>query len=246
MKIESNTVLVTGGATGIGLALAERFLRAGSEVIVCGRREDKLREAKAKNPRLHTRICDVANESDRRALLAWATAEFPGLNVLVNNAGVWHPLQIAQAGPWEPIHQDIAINLEAPIHLSQLFIQHLHQQEAPAIILVTSGLAFVPMAGVPVYCATKAALHSFALSMRHQLSTGPIKVIEIAPPHVNTDLGAPGSNEAGMPLEEFADAVMAGLARGDLEVTCGFSTKVSRASRSEIDAAFKQLNSQRH
>lgn len=246
MKIESNTVLVTGGATGIGLALAERFLRAGSEVIVCGRREDKLREAKAKNPRLHTRICDVANESDRRALLAWATAEFPGLNVLVNNAGVWHPLQIAQAGPWEPIGQDIAVNLEAPIHLSQLFIQHLHQQEAPVIILVTSGLAFVPMASVPVYCATKAALHSFALSMRHQLSTGPIKVVEIAPPHVNTDLGAPGSNAAGMPLEEFADAAMAGLARGDPEVTCGFSTKASQASRKEIDAIFKQLNSQRH
>lgn len=246
MKIESNTVLITGGATGIGLALAERFLRAGSEVIVCGRREDKLREAKARNPRLHTRICDVSIEADRRSLLAWATAEFPRLNVLVNNAGVWNPLQIAQAGPFERIRQDIAINLEAPIHLSQLFIQHLHAQEAPAIVLVSSGLAFVPMASFPIYCATKAALHSFALSMRHQLATGPITVVEIAPPHVNTDLGAPGSNASGMPLDEFADAAMAGLARGDLEITCGFSTKASRASRTEIDALFRELNSPRH
>jgi uncharacterized oxidoreductase len=246
MRIESNTVLITGGATGIGLALAERFLRVGSEVIVCGRREERLREAKAKHPRLHTRICDVASESDRRALFAWAAAEFPALNVLINNAGVWHPLQVSEAVPWERTRMDIATNLEAPIHLSQLFIPHLRGQDAPAIVLVTSGLAFVPMAAVPVYCATKAALHSFALSMRHQLAGGPIKVVEIAPPHVNTDLGAPGSNAAGMPLEEFIDAAMAGLARGDPEVTCGFSTKVSQASRPEIDAIFGQLNSQRH
>ena len=246
MKIESNTVLITGGATGIGLALAERFLRAGSEVIVCGRREDKLREAQQGHPRLHTRICDVSNEADRRSLLAWATAEFPKLNVLVNNAGVWNPLQIAQAGPFERVHQDIAINLEAPIHLSQLFVQHLHAQESPVIVLVTSGLAFVPMASVPIYCATKAALHSFALSMRQQLSAGPIAVVEIAPPHVNTDLGAPGSNASGMPLGDFADAAMAGLARGDPEITCGFSTRASRASRVELDALFRQLNASGH
>ncbi|HMD59944.1 MAG TPA: SDR family NAD(P)-dependent oxidoreductase, partial [Opitutaceae bacterium] len=125
---------------------------------------------------------------------------------------------------------------------SQLFIPHLQEQGAPAIILVTSGLAFVPLASVPVYCATKAALHSFALSMRHQLASGPIGVIEIAPPHVNTDLGTPGSNAAGMPLEEFTDAAMAGLARGDLEVTCGFSSKVSQASRAQVDEIFGQLN----
>jgi uncharacterized oxidoreductase len=245
MRIESSTVLITGGATGIGLALAERLLRAGSEVIICGRRADKLREAKARHPRLHTRVCDVASAPERVSLSKWATAEFPGLNVLVNNAGVWHPLQLAQPGPWEATEQDISTNLEAPIHLSQLFIPHLLGKDAPAIVLVTSGLAFVPMAMVPVYCATKAALHSFALSMRHQLAAGPIAVIEIAPPHVNTDLGAPGANAAGMPLDEFADAAMAGLARGDVEVTCGFSTKVSQASRPEIDAIFRQLNSPR-
>ncbi len=246
MKLDSNTVLITGGATGIGLALAERFLKAGSEVIICGRRDDKLREARAKNPRLHTRVCDVSIEEERRELAAWATAEFPGLNVLVNNAGAWHSLRLDQPAPWAGVHGDVATNLEAPIHLSHLMIPHLVKQKNPAIAIVTSGLAFVPMASVPVYCATKAALHSFCLSMRHQLSPGPIQVVEIAPPHVNTDLGTPGSNAAGMPLGEFADAVMAGLARGDLEVTCGFSTKVSQASRKEIDAIFKQLNSQAH
>jgi uncharacterized oxidoreductase len=144
------------------------------------------------------------------------------------------------------VAEDISINLEAPIHLSQLFIPHLAKQGSPAIVLVTSGLAFVPLAAFPVYCATKAALHSFALSMRFQLKDGPIQVIEIAPPHVNTDLGAPGANVAGMPLADFTDAAMAGLARGDLEVTCGFSTKVSQVSRPEIDGLFMQLNSRRH
>ena len=235
-------MLVTGGASGIGLALAARFLHAGSTVIVCGRREDKLREAKAAHPGLRTRICDVAGEAERAALAEWATREFPQLDVLVNNAGIQRRIQLAVEEPWRDTRQEIAINLDAPVHLSRLFIPHLVKQAHPAIINITSGLAFAPLAGAPVYCATKAALHSFTLSLRHQLAATPIQVIEIAPPAVDTDLGGPGLHTFGVPLDEFTNAVVPRLENGDLEIAYGFSEQASRASRAELDAMFKRMN----
>ncbi|MBZ5523443.1 MAG: SDR family NAD(P)-dependent oxidoreductase [Acidobacteriia bacterium] len=242
MQLSSNTVLITGGASGIGLALAERFLKAGSKVIICGRREDKLQEAKARHPEFTMLVCDVGTAADRIALSQWATSEFPGLNVLVNNAGIQRRIQFPLGEDWNATRQEIAINLEAPIHLASLFIPHLQKQQRPAIINVTSGLSFVPLATVPVYCSTKAALHSFTLSLRHQLSKTPIQVIEIAPPAVNTDLGGPGLHTFGVPLDEFADAAMARLATDELEIAYGFAQKSSRASREELDAMFAQMN----
>jgi uncharacterized oxidoreductase len=246
MDLTSNTVLITGGASGIGFALAERFLAAGSEVILCGRREEKLREAQEQHPEMRTRVCDVAGAADRVSLFNWATGEFPRLNVLVNNAGIQRRFQLAQPEDWERTHEEIAINLEAPVHLSALFIPHLLQQERPAIVNVTSGLSFVPMASAPVYSATKAALHSFTLSLRHQLAATPIQVIEIIPPAVNTDLGGAGLHTFGVPVDELADAVTAGLQKGELEVAYGFAQQSSRASRAELDEIFKRMNQPRH
>jgi uncharacterized oxidoreductase len=242
MELASNTVLITGGASGIGLALAERFLRAGSGVIICGRREEKLREAQAAHPELTIRVCDVAVEAERRALLDWAAREHPKLNVLVNNAGIQRRIELAEVEAWEEARQEIAINLDAPIHLARLFIPHLLRQERPAIVNVTSGLAFVPLAGTPVYSATKAALHSFTLSLRHQLADTPIQVIEIVPPAVDTDLGGPGLHTFGVPVDEFADAVFARLGAGEEEIAYGFAQQSSRASRNEIDVMFRRMN----
>ncbi len=242
MDIAGNTILITGGATGIGLALAERFLQAGSQVIVCGRREEKLREAKARHPGLAVRVCDVADARERAALFQWVVEAFPRLNVFVNNAGIQRRVRLAAPEAWEAIRQEIAINLEAPIHLAQLFIPHLVRQERPMIINVTSGLAFAPLAGVPVYSSTKAALRSFTLSLRHQLSPTPIQVVEIIPPAVNTDLGGPGLHTFGVAVEEFVDAVIARLRAGDLEIPYGFAAQASRASRQELDAIFARLN----
>jgi uncharacterized oxidoreductase len=245
MELASNTVLITGGASGIGLALAERFLQAGSEVIVCGRREHKLQEAKEQWPQLHTCVCDLAQESNRSSLFHWAINEFPRLNVLVNNAGIQRRLdlaQSAQAEAWEQTRQEIAINFEAPVHLAMLFIPHLRQQPRPTLINVTSGLSFSPFARVPIYSATKAALHSFTLSLRYQLSTTPIEVIEIIPPAVDTDLGGVGLHTSGVPLDEFADAIMARLGKGDLEIPYGTAERASRASRAELDEIFKWVN----
>ena len=242
MDVGGDTILITGGASGIGLALAERFLRAGSQVLVCGRREAALREAQARHPRLAIRVCDLAEAGERVALAQWATATFPRLNLLVNNAGIQRRVRLATAEAWSETAQEIAINLEAPIHLSRLLIPHLLRQERPAIVNVTSGLAFSPLVGVPIYCATKAALRSFTLSLRHQLASTPIRVVEIIPPAVNTDLGGPGLHTFGVPVGEFADHVAARLRAGDLEIAYGFSAEAGRASREELDAIFARMN----
>jgi uncharacterized oxidoreductase len=243
MELGSNTVLVTGGASGIGLALAERFLKAGSRIIVCGRHEPRLAAVRARHPAIETRACDLSRAAEREALAEWAAREHPGLNVLVNNAGIQRRVALDRPEPWDAAHEEIAINFEAPVHLAQLFAGQLRRQPYAAIINITSGLAFVPLATVPIYCATKAALHSFSLSLRHQLADSPIQVVEVAPPAVNTDLGGPGLHTFGVAVDEFADAAMAGFEAGDLEIAYGFAARSSRASREEQDAIFRRMNS---
>jgi uncharacterized oxidoreductase len=242
MEITGHTVLVTGGASGIGLALAQRFLAVGNDVIICGRREDKLNEARAKHPSMHARVVDLGQPSQRVELAAWAVAEFPNLDVLVNNAGIQQRLALAQSPDWEMVHAEIATNFEAHVHLATLFVPHLRDKKRPAIVNVTSGLAFVPLAANPVYSATKAAMRSFTLSLRHQLADTPIEVVEIIPPAVNTDLGGPGLHTFGVPLDEFADAAFAQLRAGKNEATYGFSEETSRASSEQRDAIFERMN----
>ena len=242
MQLASNTVLVTGGASGIGLELAKRFLQEGSTVIICGRRKDRLAEAQKAHPQLETMVCDLSKEKQRIRLVEWATSEFPRLNILVNNAGIQRRTRILDESRWAPTHEEIAINLEAPVHLCSLLLPHLLKQERPAILNVTSGLAFTPMSTAPIYCATKAALHSFTLSLRHQLAGTPVQVIEIIPPAVNTDLGGAGLHTFGVAVEEFVNAVAMGLREGEPEIAYGFSQRSSRASRSELDEIFQRLN----
>jgi len=241
MELSGNTVLVTGGGSGIGLAIAARLLAGGSRVIVCGRREETLREAAEAHPGLVTRVCDVGREEERAALFEWAVGEHPDLNVLVNNAGIQRRIALARPEAWEETRREIAINLDAPVHLSLLFLPHLLGRRRPAIVNVSSGLAFVPMAAAPVYCATKAALHSFTLSLRHQLADTPVRVVEIIPPAVNTDLGGPGLHTFGAPLDDFADAVVARMGAGEMEIAYGFAEERARDAH-VFDAAFARMN----
>ena len=245
MKLDSNTILITGGATGIGFALAQRFVQAGSEVIICGRRGQALNEAKAKCPPLHVRACNLADPEQRTDLCNWVTKTFPQLNVLVNNAGIQERIDLRNNPDWKIIRDEIDINLSAPLHLSALFIPHLQNQVNPAILNVTSGLAFSPLANTPVYSATKAALHSFTLSLRHQLADTAISVIEIIPPAVDTDLGGKGLHTFGASLDEFADSVVEQLKNGSIEATFGFSAESSKASREQLDMIFKRMNQAR-
>jgi len=238
MKLTGNTILITGGGSGIGLAFAERFIKAGNQVIVCGRRETVLQKAKDKLPGLITYACDVNIESERAALFDWVTANYPEVNVLVNNAGIQQRFNVLKANAkddWSYFSKEITTNIEAPFHLSMLFASFFAAKEDAAIINVTSGLAFTPFAIAPIYSASKAALHSFTMSLRHQLSETPVEVIEVAPPAVSTELGGAGLHTQGEPLDAFADGIFKGLEEGKEEIGYGTSVNRLRMSRDEVD-----------
>ncbi|MGK3989394.1 SDR family NAD(P)-dependent oxidoreductase [Sorangium sp. So ce136] len=240
MQLSGNTVLITGGSSGIGLALAERFLAAGNQVIITGRREGALEEVRRRFPAVITQVSDSGSAADRARLVAELTQRFPDLNVVINNAGIQRKVDLLRSEPWDDTRQEIAINLEGPIHMASLLLPHLLKQARPVLINVSSGLAFVPLTAAPVYSATKAALHSFTLSLRHQLRKTPVTVVEIIPPAVRSNLG--GAHDFGVPTDEYADSVIQQLGEGRLEVTYQFSAKSSQASRAEADEMFKQLN----
>ncbi|WEG11036.1 SDR family NAD(P)-dependent oxidoreductase [Pullulanibacillus sp. KACC 23026] len=244
MKLTGNTILITGGNAGIGLAFAERFLKAGNNVIVCGRREEVLQKAKENFPNLITRVCDLSIESERVALFDWVTSNYPDVNVLVNNAGIQQRFNLLNAdakNDWSYFNKEIAINIEAPFQLSMLFAPYFATKEDAAIINVTSGLAFTPFVIAPIYSATKAALHSFTMSLRHQLSETSVEVIEVAPPAVNTDLGGTGLHTSGEPLDAFADGIFKGLAEGKKEIGYGSSVDRLRMSRDDIDLYVEKM-----
>ena len=241
MDLSTRTILVTGGGTGIGLALASRYLAAGSRVIVCGRRESVLRDAAAAHPGLITRACNLAREDDRAALAEWVMAEHPALDVLVNNAGIQRRIRLDEPESWSETREEIAINLDAPIHLALALLPHLRRQRG-TIVNVTSGLSFAPYVAAPVYSATKAALHSFTLSLRHQLAGCGVRVVEIIPPAVNTDLGGVGLHTTGAPLEPFADEVVARLAAGEEEIAYGTARDRAAAAHAAFDESFARMN----
>jgi uncharacterized oxidoreductase len=244
MKSSGNTILITGGNAGIGLAFAERFIKAGNKVIVCGRRKEVLQNVKEKFPSLITRVCDLAIEAERIALFDWVTSNYPDVNVLINNAGIQQLINVLKAdarNDWSYINKEIITNLEAPFQLSMLFAPFFATKEEATIINVTSGLAFTPFVIAPIYSATKAALHSFTISLRHQLSDTSIEVIEVAPPAVNTDLGGAGLDMSGEPLDAFADGIFKGLAEGKTEIGYGTSVDRLRMSRDEIDEYVEKM-----
>lgn len=248
MKISGNTVLITGGATGIGLALAEAFSQKGNEVVICGRRRNKLLEAQGKLPNLHIKVCDISKDRNRKALFDWATSNFTNLNILVNNAGIQRQIDLTKGiADLESGEDEIRVNLEAPILLSALFIPHLIKQKESAIVNISSGLAFVPIAAMPVYCTTKAAIHSFSLSLRHQLTRTGVKVYEVAPPTVDTELdkGARkrrGQVNRGIKPEEVAAATIKGVENDDFEIVIGMAQHLMTLSRTNPEQIFKQIN----
>ncbi|WP_379128520.1 SDR family oxidoreductase [Paenibacillus sp. sgz500958] len=244
MKLSGNTILITGGGSGIGLAFAERFIQMGNQVIVCGRREAVLEQAKEKLPGLITRVSDLNQESERVALFEWVTANYPEVNVLINNAGIQQRFNVLKSKAktdWGYFNNEITTNIEAPIHFSMLFAPFFAAKEEAAIINVTSGLAFTPFAIAPIYSASKAALHSFTMSLRHQLSDTSVEVIEVAPPAVNTQLGGTGLHVHGEPLDAFTDGIFKGLQEGKQEIGYGTSAERLRMSRDEVDQYVEKM-----
>ncbi len=249
MELSGNTVVITGGGTGIGYAIAESFLEAGNEVIICGRRESRLLEAKKKHPDLHMRVCDVAKETNRRSLVRWVTSRFDNLNILVNNAGVQRDIDLTKGiSEFLSGENEIRINLEAPIVLCGLFIPHLAGKKGAAIINVSSGLGFVPAAPMPIYGATKAGIHAFSMALRLQLSKLGIKVFEVVPPTVDTELNREGRARRGnmevkLKPREFVASVMKGFKNDVFEIGYGMTEGLLTASRQELDKRFQQMNS---
>ena len=239
MKLSNNKILITGGGSGIGLGLTERFIQENNTVIICGRRESTLKEVAAKFPEVITRVCDLSVEADRLKLFEWISENHSDLNVLVNNAGIQQWMDISDPNFIQRAKSEIVTNIEAPLHLTSLFI---NLKSLTAILNITSALSFVPFARVPVYSATKAFFHSFTLSTRYLLKSKNIEVIEIIPPALNTDLGGKGLHDAAPPVRDFIQAIFAQLKEGKTELTFGFSEAMVKANPEDIKNAFNRLN----
>jgi uncharacterized oxidoreductase len=242
--LTDSTILVTGGTSGIGRALAEELDRLGNRVIVCGRRTDRLAEIRQAAPDIATIACDLSAERERERLVDRVLAEHPGLDVLVNNAGVQLAFDITKPVDLERVRAEIELNLVAPLHLSGLLVGHLAGRPGATIVNITSGLAYAPLAATAVYSATKAALRSLTLTMRHQLAGTGIRVVEIAPPAVDTELGVdrradPTRSHGGMPVAEFLASAMAGLAAGSDEILVGAAARM-KAAPDEVFAAMNR------
>ncbi|HLR53416.1 MAG TPA: SDR family NAD(P)-dependent oxidoreductase [Pseudogracilibacillus sp.] len=240
MELSGNTVLITGGTSGIGFAFAKRFINAGNTVIVCGRDEEKLHETKRQFPSIITRVCDVAHSEDRKALFEWITTHYPDVNALVNNAGMlkrFNMLEVNAVEEWEDYSKEITTNQEGAIHIAMMFAPYFAKKENAFMINITSFQAFTPDPFAPIYAATKAAIHSFTISLRHQLSKTPVKIVEVAPPLVNTS----GYHDSAVPTDEFVEKVFQDLQQGKLEIGYGSSEASFRLSRDEIDENVKQI-----
>ncbi|WP_218134310.1 SDR family oxidoreductase [Collimonas sp. OK242] len=208
--MSENTVLITGGGSGIGRGLAEAFYRLGNQVIIAGRRQVVLDQVAAANPGMRTIQLDIDNPDAVKEFGKKFAVEFPGLNVLINNAGIQRVENLlAQPPDLETIQATFTTNLLGPIRVTAALLPLLIRQEQSTIINVTSGLAFVPGSAVPSYCASKAAMHSYTLSLRQQLRNTTTAVIELIPPYVQTDLGpSHGNDPRAMKLSDFVDEAM--------------------------------------
>ena len=211
MNTTENTMLITGGGSGIGRALAEAFHKLGNKVIIAGRRQSNLDEVTTQNHGMKSVTLDITSASAIKMFAAKLESEFPSLNVVIHNAGIMKVEKLlAQQSMLADVEATITTNLLGPIRLTAALLPLLQKQMASTIMTVTSGLAFVPMAMTPTYCATKAAIHSYTQSLRYQLKNTTTQVIELAPPYVQTELMGEHqkTDPRAMPLGEFIDEVM--------------------------------------
>ena len=239
MKLTNNKILITGGASGIGLGLTERFIQEKNTVIICGRRETVLKEVADKFPAVITKACDLSEEADRMELYNWVAENHSDLNVLVNNAGIQNWMSVSDNNFYQKSSEEIITNVLAPIHLTNLFMS---LRSLKTIINVTSGLAFIPLAKAPVYCATKAFMRSFTLSLRHMLKPTGIEVIEMIPPALNTDLGGKGIHDGQPAVSDFVESVFQQMKEGKTELTFGTSTGRAKANNETITEYFNKMN----
>lgn len=246
MDIKGNTILITGGGSGIGRALAEAFHAHGNQVIIAGRRQSVLDETTAANPGMASAVLDIEDPAAIRRFAEQIKRDHPALNVVVHNAGIMRP-EDTKSGETDTAEATITTNLLGPIRLNAALIEHLLAQPKATVVTVSSGLAFMPLSLTPTYCATKAAIHSYSNSLRYQLKDTSVKVLEIVPPYVQTELmGERQKNDPhAMPLDEFINEVM-GLIESqpdahEIQVERVKPLRFAEAS-GKFDGFFKQFN----
>ena len=241
MRLSDRTVLVTGGTGGIGLGIAKAFHRSKSRVIVCGRNREKLSMVERELPEITALPCDVGDARQRENLAGEVLSRFPDLDILVNNAGIQRYIDLTKGyDALKSGEDEIEINFVATVELTALFIDHLMKRPAAAIVNVSSGLGFVPMVNTPIYSATKAAIHTYSLVLRQQLKDTPIRVVEIVPPMVDTDLNKAGRDSAhlrfrGISISEYIPTVMKGLENDADMVFHGDGEEIMTQSRGESE-----------
>jgi uncharacterized oxidoreductase len=244
MKLTGRTILITGGSAGIGLAFALKFVELGNEVIVTGRRQAVLDEVKGEYPRLHTIQSDVADPAQIAALASRVKADFPRLDVLMNNAGIMIYKNLkAPADDLDGLMAELNINVGGVIGMTSTFIDVLTANKG-TVINVSSALAFVPLPAAPIYSATKAAIHSYTQSLRFQLEETGVEVIEIMPPAVKTDMTADLAEGDGVSLittDELVKQSFASLKAGAVEIRPGQSKTLALMRRLAPDFINGQL-----
>ena len=236
MKISGNTILITGGGTGIGKELALQLKALGNEVIICGRRENRLIEVCEESPGIHHIVCDVGSDADRRRLFSEVTKSFPEINVVVNNGAFQVDRNLALGEEeLDGMEEEVASIFTGPIRLNALFIPFLMNQKDPVIVNVTSILGFTPKAPMTVYCSAKAGFHLYSVMLRNDLLDTPITVIEIVPPAVQTELNLegrkkrskPGAAYPGLKVDFYAGYLIQELEKGNLDIFCDAATDLS-------------------
>lgn len=238
MNLESDTILITGGASGIGFEMAKQLMALGNTVIVTGRDSAKLEKAKQALPGLHAYQCDVGDLQSVRAFYEKVTADFPELNILINNAGIMRAIDFNDTGS-DGICDEIDTNLNGPIRMVQVFLPHLKSRPEAAVVNVTSGLAFITFPKAPVYSAAKIGLHAYTKSLRLQLKESHVKVFELAPPKTSRPMfkrGESGAKNGGnsmpeMPVPRVVEAMIKGIKKDKLEILPGMSKLLKLAGR---------------
>ncbi len=245
-------MFLTGGTSGIGRGLAEAFHERGNQVIITGRREDRLKSICEQHSGMRYFVLDVTDADAVRHVARTAVTEFPAINFVVNNAGVQMGVEFSRGGDLDEdaLAAEIDTNLLGVIRVSAAFLPHLLAQPAATLVNVSSGLAFVPMARYPVYCATKAAVHSWTVSVRHQLRGSNVKVVELIPPWVATELGGPSKaretappGRGPMALDAFIAETMKELESDAEEVAIGSAKNlVAAAGGDTVKRVFQNMN----
>ncbi len=236
MKLKQRTVLITGGTSGIGLELARQLLGRGNTIIVTGRDQDALDSTARTLPGVHTFKSDLGDPDAIAALHEAVLPRFPAFDTLINNAGIMRNIRLDGERSLQDLTREIEVNLSGPVRMVQQFLPHLMSRPGALIVNVSSGLAFVPLPAAPVYCATKAAIHSYTQSLRAQLQGTGVTVVELAPPGVETPLfrgefAEETQGQKAMDPKELVRRAIVGIEAGKPEIRPGLSNVLNAMSR---------------